>query len=132
MSKMTAVTTSESSPVWAGDYLSREHVLPGGSNVVAADWTADSDGRKVIPSGTVLGRTYAEREAGTGFGPAADTDDEILIAAYDVTNAVDLTDVELYRPGSVVKENFLPDWDTLSAAVKASIRANYQTIKGVA
>ncbi len=131
MTKITAASSSLTSPVWAGDFFDRAHMVVGGSQVVAADFTADAQGRKPIPSGTVVGRTYAERDAGTGFGPAADSDDEILIVAFDVTNAIDLTDVELYRPGSMVKENLLPDWDILSAAVKASLRAKYQTIKGV-
>lgn len=83
------------------------------------------DPQKVIPSGTIIGRTIAERDAGTGFGPAADADDEIYIAAFDITDADEVDDVELYRPNSVVYENFLPGWASASVAVKAAVRDKY-------
>ena len=85
---------------------------------------------KTIVSGTLLGRTYAERAAGTAFGPAADADDEIYILAHDVTDADTNNDCELYRHGSIVKENFLPNWANLSSALQAAVRANYQTTRG--
>jgi hypothetical protein len=69
-----------------------------------------------LPSGILLGRTYAERDAGTAFGPAATTDDEIFLMAFDVPNALNNNDCELYRHHSLVKENYLPDWTTLSTA----------------
>jgi len=87
---------------------------------------------KTIVSGTLLGRTFAERDAGTNFGPAADADDEVYIVAFDVYDAAINNDVDLYRYGGIVKENQLPQWLTMSAALKAKIRANYQTTKGVA
>jgi hypothetical protein len=121
-------------PEWAGDFLNREHLIPGGAKVNAADagFVADSAGRKPIPAGTVIARTIAERDASTGFGPAADTDpaSETYIVAFDVTDANDINDVELYRPNSIVKENFLPGWGALSAAVKALVRARYLCTRG--
>jgi hypothetical protein len=62
---------------------------------------------KKLPSGTVIGRTIAERDAGTGFGVAADADDEV------------------YRYNSVVYENFLPNFAGLSATLKGKIRDKY-------
>lgn len=121
-------------PEWAGDFLNREHLIPGGAKVNSADagFVADSEGRKPIPAGTVLGRTIAERDASTGYGPCADTDPagEVYIVAFDVTDALDIDDVELYRPNSIVKENFLPGWAGLSAAVKALVRARYLCVRG--
>lgn len=87
---------------------------------------------KLVRSGTVVGRTFAERAAGTAFGPAADADDEVLIVAFDVTDAADNNDVELYRQGSIVKENLLPNFSTLSAAVLAKLRTAYVTTRGAA
>lgn len=87
--------------------------------------------RKFAPSGTVVGRTYAERDAGTAFGLAGDADDEIAIIAFD--RALDkITDIDLVRPfaGVTVKENFLPNFAGLSAAVIAAVRARYNCTIG--
>lgn len=69
-----------------------------------------------IPSGTEIGRTFAERDAGTAFGPAATTDDEIFLTAFDVDDARRNADVEIYRHGSLVKENYLPNYTALNTA----------------
>lgn len=86
-----------------------------------------------VPSGTLLGRTIAEREAGTAFGPWAASDDEVYLLAFDVTNPTLNNDCELYRNFSIVKENFLPGWATLwTAGMKAALRAAYRVTTGVA
>lgn len=97
-----------------------------------ATYPGAGTGLKTIRSGKVLGWTYTERN-GTPpllLGPAADTDDEVLILAFDIVDADTNNDAVIYRPGSVVKENYLPDYATLSATVLAKVRAAYQTIKG--
>jgi hypothetical protein len=66
-----------------------------------------------IASGTAIGRTYAERDAGTAFGPADVNDDEIYLTYNEVVDAYTNNDVELYRHRSLVKENYLPDYSTL-------------------
>lgn len=131
MARITDTTATLTSPGWAGDYLNREHLIPGGAKVDPAGWSADSAGRKPIPSGTAVGRTFAERDAGTGYGPAGDADDEVYLVAFDVTDAVLNSDVELYRPNSVVKETYVPGFAGLSAAVKAKLRAAYVCTVGV-
>lgn len=78
-----------------------------------------------VVSGTFIGRTIAERDANTGFGPAADADDEFFFVAFDVTDVSNNPDVELYRQGGVVYENFLPVFSALSSAQKAKIRSLY-------
>lgn len=78
-----------------------------------------------VPSGTYVGRTIAERDAGQGYGPADPADDERFLTAFDVTDAMKNPDVEFYRPGQPVKENYLPGWAGLSAPVQAAIRAQY-------
>lgn len=94
---------------------------------------------KRIPAGTVVGLTFAELEAaaatGVKWGPAADTDDLVRITPFDVPDADVNDDCELLRPGTLIKVNFLPGWGvpgliTLSAAVKAKIRAAYETTVG--
>lgn len=90
-----------------------------------------TSGRKYIPSGTVFGRTFAERDANAPWGPAADTDDEVYIGTREIYDARQMSDMEFYRPGKVVKENYLPNWANLSAAIKAKIRSVYVTTKGV-
>lgn len=89
-------------------------------------------GKKFIPSGTLLGRTNAERDAGTPFGPLASTDDEIGILLFDVIDAVLHPDCELLRPRRAVQiaENYLPGWTSVAGAVQTLIRANYNCIIG--
>lgn len=71
---------------------------------------------RAIPSGTVLGRTQAELEAGTGYGPFAHNDDEIYIVPFENHDIDKSPDVALLRPGALIYENFLPDWSTLNVA----------------
>lgn len=85
---------------------------------------------KTIVSGTPIGRTFAERAAGTNFGPAAAADDEVYLVAWDVTDADSSADVEIYRPGSIVKENLLPNFATIVAGVLTKIRTAYVTTRG--
>ena len=85
---------------------------------------------KTIPSGTPIGRTFTERANGDAFGPADADDDEVYLIAFDVTDADANADVELYRHGSIVKENLLPGFASLDAGVLADIRAAYQTTRG--
>lgn len=204
MAQVTINTNQISSPTWAGDFFSRDHLVPGGVNVdpalfnavdavvVTADGAASGSatsitiqalsgpipvgtllhfgtgkfakltvaaaaaatvltveaiptaiadtneatypgvGDKVLLSGAAIGRTFAERVAGTDFGPAGDSDDEIYLVAFENADIDRNPAVELYRYNSVVKENFLPDFATLSAAVLAAIRANYTTTTGAA
>jgi hypothetical protein len=40
--------------------------------------------------------------------------------------------VDLYRHGSLVKENFLPNFDSWVAGAVTALRANYQTTRGEA
>lgn len=91
-------------------------------------------GRKSLPGGTLIGRTFAERDASTPYGPAVDTDDEIFLTVFDVPNLESAdNEVELTRHFAVIKENYLPDWATISANANllAKLRALYQTEKGV-
>lgn len=130
-----ATTPSLASPRWAGDSLSGRNIVAGGAKIDnTAFGSADAFGMITIPSGTVIGRTRAERTAGTPMGPAADTDEEFYIIAFDVTDALRNDDVELVKPGAgfTVKENFLPTALTsLSATVQAAIRARYYCTVGV-
>jgi hypothetical protein len=87
-------------------------------------------GVKALPSGSILGRTLAERDAGTAFGPAADADDEVFITYFANDDLDHVPDIEFYRPNMTVYENFLPVWASVSAAVKAKIRASYRCTIG--
>lgn len=87
---------------------------------------------KHVVSGTVIGRTLAERDAGIGFGPAVDTDDVIYLLVFDVVDASVQTDADLYRAGSVVKENFVPGFAALSTVIKTALRTKYSCTRGAA
>lgn len=82
-----------------------------------------------VPAGSLIGRTIAERDAGTGYGPAGAADDEIYLTAFDVTDVTVNPDVDLYRQGSVVKENFLPAVSR-NATNLPLVRARYACTRG--
>jgi len=82
-----------------------------------------------VPAGTYIGRTFAERTAGSGFGPAEASDDELYLTAFDVLDAEKNSGVELIRHNTIIREDHLPDWSTLGATLQAQIRADYATVK---
>lgn len=126
-------TYTDTAPVaaWAADYRNRDHLVPAPARLAAAQFTADADGKRRIPSGTPVGRTLAERNAGTGYGPAATTDGEIFLLAFDVTDADANPDCELYRHGSAVKENFLPGFGSMATELVTALRSRYLMFRGV-
>lgn len=87
-------------------------------------------GIRVVPSGTLVGRTRVERTAGTGYGPAdvATPDDEIYLTATVVIDADINPDVTLIRHGTLIYEDQLPNWATLGSTAQAAIRSRYQCI----
>lgn len=119
------VTATLSAPANAGDTALTVTALSG---AVAATETATyaGAGPKVVVGGTPVGRTYTERDAGAGFGPAATTDDEFYLLAQDVLDADGMTPCELYRHGRAVRENALPNWAALTTAMKTKIRSLYE------
>lgn len=84
--------------------------------------------KKRISSGTLIGRTYTERDAGTGYGPWATGDDEVYLVAFEIVDADANPNVELVAHGTKVYENRLPGWAGSSAGFKAAVRAAYQTM----
>lgn len=83
-----------------------------------------------IPGGTPLGRTYAERDAGTAFGPAVNTDDEVFLLFEDIEDAATDPTCSLLKNGQPVKENYLPDWANWLTNLQTVIRAKYQCTIG--
>jgi hypothetical protein len=84
---------------------------------------------KLVPSGTFLGRSIVERDAGTGFGPWVTGDADEYLLAFDVTDADVNPDCDLYRHGGVVKDNFLPASSQVAGEL-ARIRALYAATRG--
>ena len=87
--------------------------------------------RRLVRSGTLVSRTFAERTAGTGYGPAVHTDDQIALVAFDIDLEIE-TLATAYQPnaGNVVYENFLPGFDALSSNLKTAIRSRYTCMIG--
>jgi hypothetical protein len=114
---------------WVGDFENREHVLPGGAQLAAAgSWSGLTN--SIVPHGTIVGRTTAEREAGADFGPAGDADDEVFLVLDDTdVSATSDRGTNLYRHNSLVKFDRLPSWEGASAAVKDKLRAAYTLIQ---
>lgn len=101
--------------------------LEGGESVVYRGVAP----RKPVDAGILVGRTYTERDAGTGYGLAdvATPDDEIFLTAFGVIDAAINADVTLLRHGTRIYEDKLPGWASLSAGQKAAIRSRYHCIK---
>jgi len=94
----------------------------------------DPKNRKRVAGGTLVGLTNAELEAaatsGVKWGPAADADDVVYLLAWDTPDVVDNNNADVLRKGTLIKVNNLPGWDTMSAALKAKIRAMYECTVG--
>lgn len=90
--------------------------------------------RRPVTSGLLVGRTFAERAAGTGFGaPDVSTpDDELYLTAVEIVDAEINPDVTLLRHGTLIYEDKLPGWATLGAPTQAAIRARYDCITSAA
>lgn len=114
----------------------------GATSITGVTVAADLEGgestlfRGVLPSkpvmaGILVGRTFAERNSNTGFGPAdvATPDDQIFLTAFAVTDAAINPDVTLLRHGTLIYEDKLPNWSTMNAQTQAAIRARYQCIR---
>ena len=136
----TKTTVLESSGTWAHDGFTWINKVPHGAVLEVADFAADytdTDGRIMIPSGTLVGRTYAERDGDPtrGFGPAdVTTDDQIYLTTEDIYDAKDNENHEtgLYRHHRMVYENQLPRWESatnpFTPAEKDKIRELYECI----
>ena len=118
---------------WVGDELrQRDRVMVTGGLLNAADFALTADGRRYAESGTLVGRTYAERNAGAGFGPVAIdaggnvTDNEVYLLLHDVYNAARDASATFYRPGSLVYDELLPA-ASQTANQLAAVRRFYQT-----
>lgn len=88
-------------------------------------------GKKSLPSGTFIGRTFAERDAGDAWGPATvASDDEQFLTTRDLSDLTVDNTTEIYRHNKVVKENYLPGWADKPTAEKTKIRSLYSCIGG--
>jgi len=88
---------------WLQDPTDRSILLPNGITVDDTQFTANAQGRKIIASGTLLGRKANELL----FGPAADDDTELYFAWKDYDLAIDGTLIEAVRRGAIF-EGLLP------------------------
>lgn len=112
---------------WRGDFSDRRSHIPGGIPLdKTAMLAAFSDG--LIPSGTLVGRTDAERAAGTPFGmfTAGDTEAYLTLDDANVNNDVN---VAAYRPGNIVYTMHLPT-ASQSGAAATFIASKYIVNKG--
>ena len=91
-------------------------------------YLGDGTRKKIANSGLYVGRTIAERDADTGYGPVDDADDEKFLLAFDIQDIARLPDCDLYRHGGIVYEDRLPTaFSLLSGTNQTSMRADYQT-----
>jgi len=107
-------------------------VAPIPTALVAGDTATypGTSGKVMVPAGTRIGRTYAERATDVPFGAAADADDEVFIVAYDVYDLNEVNDADVLRKGTLIKENLLPGWAGETTALKAKVRSVYETTLG--
>lgn len=110
---------------WLAEEVWRETILPGG---VKLDAAAFPDG---VESGTLIGRTLTEAAAGTGFGTAADADEQLYLLAADVPKPAENNDADVVRHTSLIRINYLEEKYTgLSAGLKTKLAALYELTVG--
>jgi hypothetical protein len=134
MPGINKTATQNTSPIWAQDELDRHALLAGGSFLQKSEFALpNADGTNIVYAGTLVGRTFAEKDLGIGFGPVnLTTDTQIYLLLFDV----DFDDkflgsdgqCSLYRRGCQVLERSLPGYSTMSATTKQKIRALYEVI----
>lgn len=95
--KIEQLTTSATTPRWAGSYGERLTLLSGGVKLDGAAFPLDAGGKRFVPSGTLLGKAFAEDV----YGPATATDDQFAYLWLDVTSTDANPDGELYVRGEV-------------------------------
>lgn len=102
------------------------------SNLVGSESAlyAGVSGKKFIPAGTLVGRTYAERDAHFRFGPYAPGDEEVYLLAFDTPDASINPECELLRHQTLVRDHLLPGWATLPPQTQTIIRQLYQCVRG--
>lgn len=114
----------ESGLPWLAEEVWRETLLPGGVKLDAAAFPTG------VESGSLIGRSRAEAEAGTGFGPAADADDEIYLLMYDVPKPAENNDADVVRHTTLIRYNYLETYAAMSAGLKAKLHQFYHTTLG--
>lgn len=126
-------TRSRTLPVWVGDELSREHVLPGGIRLKASAFPAKVAGRKQhLASGTPITPEVVANVA-TGLWIPADSAPAgeisvVRLTVYDIPDLERNADAEVYRPGGLVYFDRLPgnlSGSTLPARVTAALNKAY-------
>lgn len=120
-----AVTTV---PVMRGATSISVRALP---TTIAANDTGIYNGvmKRTVPSGTLIGRTLAERDAGGRLEPWTAGDEEVFLTFWDADLSM-VEEVALLRDRAIVKENYLPGFAAMPAPMKAAIRARYMCIVG--
>lgn len=128
--KVTFKPYQRVTPNWLGTKITDPKVvIPGGILLVAAAFP-EVDGKRIAEGGTLVGRTLAERDAGTGYGIADPaTDEQFALLLHDV----DLKEEDVAagiqpNAGNVIYENLLPGWDALAAAAKTKVRSLYHCL----
>lgn len=86
-------------------------------------------GKRTVPSGTLVGRTLAERDAGGRLEPWTNGDEDVYLTFWDADLSMS-DEVALLRPETIVKENYIPGFAAASAQQKAAIRGLYRCIVG--
>jgi hypothetical protein len=93
-------------------------------------------GTETIPSGSIVSRTIAQRDAASPWHAAIATDADIRLVAFDLPNAKVDAVAALYKPGSRVKENYLPGYSTVlrpggtDSSLMTALRAIYECYPG--
>lgn len=131
--KVTYTTKEQTSPEWAMDELDRMALIAGGGFLKASDFAADTDGKRYVPAGTLVGRTWVQQEAKEGFSPFdplvhLEDDSQVYVTIYDVEDAAEDAHCSLYRHGCQIRVQSFPDWSTLSADHKERIRKLYEIV----
>lgn len=80
-----------------------------------------------VRGSTIIGRTYAERDAGTPFGPIADGDEEVYVVAFDLPDVTRVAWATVAMPwaGVTLKENHMYQWPSLTAAQRLLVRTRF-------
>ncbi len=138
MAKMTSPIPERTQKSWEATPISPHHLVSGGARLDIASWPAPDPGKRlIVQGGTLIQRTFAERDATppVGFKPYTDgkpETHEVYLVPFDNVDAMDNADIELLVPTKTMQihENWLPNWAARPDEEKTMIRTLYHCIVG--
>ena len=121
--KYTPGPESNTGLPFLGDFATREHILPGGARLAATT--------VALEPGSIVSRMdrsgpFSRQDPAV----AANAGAEVRLIVNTAVISTDAQDIEIIRPGTLIRRNYLPQWATLHQTNKDRLEAIYEMTQG--